>query len=221
MKAACIAGTLLCAAAMGDEIISTFGNDYDITEVWTVVGQTLTIPQANVLDGFTLAMQASTDDPVLFFIYVAPWDADAGTWGTAVWSDAGFIEGTSLQIFHFDDMGLHLPRDEDYIVLVSLNPALGVEAGVAFVDDDYDAGALVTNIAFADPEIWPEYDMLFSAEFVSCGADFNGDGNLNIFDFLAFQYALKLGKMEADCNGDGILNVLDFVCFQDHFLAGC
>jgi hypothetical protein len=25
----------------------------------------------------------------------------------------------------------------------------------------------------------------------------------------------------ADCNGDGVLNILDFVCFQNKFVSGC
>jgi hypothetical protein len=54
-----------------------------------------------------------------------------------------------------------------------------------------------------------------------CYADFNGDGALNILDFIAFQNAFVGGDPNADCNGDGALNVLDFVCFQDVFKAGC
>ena len=54
-----------------------------------------------------------------------------------------------------------------------------------------------------------------------CYADFNGDGSLNILDFVAFQDAFTAGDDAADCNGDGSLNILDFVCFQNTFAAGC
>jgi len=54
-----------------------------------------------------------------------------------------------------------------------------------------------------------------------CPADFNGDGALNILDFVDFQDAFTAQDPSADCNGDGALNILDFVCFQGLFQAGC
>lgn len=54
-----------------------------------------------------------------------------------------------------------------------------------------------------------------------CVADFNGDGSLNILDFVAYQTAFIAGDDAADVNGDGELNVLDFVAFQAAFVAGC
>ena len=54
-----------------------------------------------------------------------------------------------------------------------------------------------------------------------CPADFNGDGSLDILDFVAFQNAFVNGDAGADCDGNGSLNILDFVCFQGLFSAGC
>ena len=54
-----------------------------------------------------------------------------------------------------------------------------------------------------------------------CYADFNGDGALNILDFVAFQNAFVAQDPTADCDGNGSLNILDFVCFQNAFGAGC
>ena len=54
-----------------------------------------------------------------------------------------------------------------------------------------------------------------------CAADCNGDGALNILDFVCFQGLFTAGDPGADCNGDGALNILDFVCFQGLFQAGC
>ena len=54
-----------------------------------------------------------------------------------------------------------------------------------------------------------------------CAADVNGDGALNILDFVAFQNLFKAGDPGADCTGDGALNILDFVCYQAVFGAGC
>ena len=54
-----------------------------------------------------------------------------------------------------------------------------------------------------------------------CPADFNGDGDLNVLDFVAYQDAFVAGDPAADCDGSGSLDVLDFVCFQGLFSAGC
>jgi hypothetical protein len=54
-----------------------------------------------------------------------------------------------------------------------------------------------------------------------CRADFDGDGSLTIFDFLAFQNAFDSGDLSADFDGDGSLNIFDFLAFQNEFAAGC
>jgi hypothetical protein len=54
-----------------------------------------------------------------------------------------------------------------------------------------------------------------------CYADLNGDGNLNILDFVAFQQWFLVQDPATDCNGDGNFNILDFVCFQQAFVDGC
>ncbi|MEQ8845481.1 MAG: GC-type dockerin domain-anchored protein [Phycisphaerales bacterium] len=54
-----------------------------------------------------------------------------------------------------------------------------------------------------------------------CPADFDGDGELTIFDFLAFQNAFAAGDAAADFDGDGELTLFDFLAFQNAFDAGC
>ncbi|MEQ8318083.1 MAG: S8 family serine peptidase [Phycisphaerales bacterium] len=56
---------------------------------------------------------------------------------------------------------------------------------------------------------------------VDCRADFDGNGTLDIFDFLAFQNAFASGDLAADFDGDGTLNIFDFLAFQNEFAAGC
>ena len=55
----------------------------------------------------------------------------------------------------------------------------------------------------------------------ACDADINGDGSLDILDFVAYQNAFTSGDPSADCDANGQLNILDFVCYQNLFQAGC
>ena len=73
---------------------------------------------------------------------------------------------------------------------------------------------------------WGEFDGVRTAFVITglklgCSADFDGDGSLTIFDFLAFQNAFDAGDAIADFDGDGSLTILDFLAFQNAFDAGC
>jgi hypothetical protein len=61
----------------------------------------------------------------------------------------------------------------------------------------------------------------FGDPSLGCAGDFNGDGALDILDFVALQIAFTAGDGSADINGDGALNILDFVAFQALFQQGC
>ena len=54
-----------------------------------------------------------------------------------------------------------------------------------------------------------------------CAADINGDGALNVLDFVAFQLLWQNADPAADCDDNAAFNILDFVCFQQLFQAGC
>ena len=54
-----------------------------------------------------------------------------------------------------------------------------------------------------------------------CRADMDGNGVLNVFDFLAFQTAFGDQDPAADFTGDGSFNVFDFLAFQTEFNEGC
>jgi len=54
-----------------------------------------------------------------------------------------------------------------------------------------------------------------------CQADLDGDTELTIFDFLAFQTLFDQGDLRADFDDDGALTVFDFLQFQNAFDAGC
>ena len=57
---------------------------------------------------------------------------------------------------------------------------------------------------------------------VTCYADCDGNGTLDIFDFLCFQNSFVLGESYAcDCDPDPVCDIFDFLCFQNAFVAGC
>jgi WD40 repeat protein len=55
----------------------------------------------------------------------------------------------------------------------------------------------------------------------TCSADMNGDGSLNIQDFLAFLTAYAAGSPQADFTGDSLITIADFLSFLSAFAAGC
>ena len=81
---------------------------------------------------------------------------------------------------------------------------------IAVINTDRSAGGFVVGQFLRD-------DGLASG----CYADFDGDGELTIFDFLAYQNAFAASDPAADCDGDGSLTIFDFLCFQNEFAAGC
>jgi hypothetical protein len=59
-------------------------------------------------------------------------------------------------------------------------------------------------------------------QFVAvCAADFNGDGQVNIQDFLAFLSGYSSADPRADFTSDGQINVQDFLAFLQAYAAGC
>ncbi|MEO1007670.1 MAG: 5'-nucleotidase C-terminal domain-containing protein [Planctomycetota bacterium] len=55
----------------------------------------------------------------------------------------------------------------------------------------------------------------------SCYAEFAGDDEVDLFDFLAFQNAFDAGDLAADCDRSGSLDLFDFLCYQNAFDTGC
>ena len=97
-----------------------------------------------------------------------------------------------------------------------------------FTENDAQTTAgVASSILFIDRPLNPyEIDALGAASadgivVSECPADVNGDGELNVLDFVAFQTLWAGEDPSADCDADGDFNVLDFVCFQQLFVAGC
>ncbi|MGD1915182.1 MAG: GC-type dockerin domain-anchored protein [Phycisphaerales bacterium] len=100
------------------------------------------------------------------------------------------------------------------------------EIGDRFLSTSLD----VREIQVANGELWiaggfTGVDDIVSPNLIrlrcGCEADFDADGELTIFDYLAFFNALEMGETAADLDGDGAFTVLDFQAFQQAFVAGC
>jgi hypothetical protein len=54
-----------------------------------------------------------------------------------------------------------------------------------------------------------------------CPVDVNGDGQVNVADYLAFLQLYAAGDPAADMNADGIVNILDYLAFLQRYSLGC
>ncbi|MFI4915260.1 MAG: GC-type dockerin domain-anchored protein [Phycisphaerales bacterium JB060] len=114
-----------------------------------------------------------------------------------------------------------------------------VPGAAAFFDSSFDAGKLnLTVTSMHDAELGStQYPAFFTKEnaispilgysprleltvIAFDDADINGDGELDIFDFLAFQNAFDAGDPLADFDGNCTLDIFDFLAFQNAFDAG-
>lgn len=55
----------------------------------------------------------------------------------------------------------------------------------------------------------------------ACKADLNGDGVLDLFDFLEFTNLFNAMDPRADFTGDGVFDLFDFLAFVNEFNQGC
>ena len=91
--------------------------------------------------------------------------------------------------------------------------------GLHVWDNDLYVGGSFTLVG--DPAVDVRGIIRRTGCVADCYADFDGDGSLSIFDFLAFQNAFDAGDLAADCDEDGSLTLFDFLCFQNAFDDGC
>lgn len=155
------------------------------------------------------------------------WDLATETWDDA--NANGRIDpGEYLALGGWDHQSAAI-RTADGIALLAGAPDgglalldLGQEpASPGFVRARADLGggspAIAQGMAIS---AWGDHVVSFAIH-PACYADFDGDGTLTIFDFLAFQNAFDASDLAADCDGDGSLTIFDFLCFQNAFDAGC
>jgi hypothetical protein len=159
------------------------------------------------------------------------WTAELSTLSHGVRGTVVVVDDTTIRIddFFFDGRGLdvrvYLGEDEGSF-------ASGIAVGPQLLGMPFSGGSLaidlpdgVTIDGWQAVSIWcVDVPVSFGqGTFVAppCRADMDGDGEMTIFDFLAFQNAFDAGDAQADFDGDGELTIFDFLAFQNEFDAGC
>ena len=82
----------------------------------------------------------------------------------------------------------------------------------------FDLSADVTGDLIVNQDDLDAIDAILGTD---CPADLDGNGTLDIFDFLEFQNLFDAGDLRADLDGSGSLDIFDFLEFQNLFDAGC
>ncbi|MCA9277745.1 MAG: hypothetical protein H6815_03055 [Phycisphaeraceae bacterium] len=54
-----------------------------------------------------------------------------------------------------------------------------------------------------------------------CYADCDGNGMVNVFDYVCFGNAFASQQQYADCDGDSLFTVFDYICFGNAYATGC
>lgn len=80
-------------------------------------------------------------------------------------------------------------------------------------------GSYLTIRGTRGRDAWTHLDAVWLS--ATCRVDLDRDGQLSIFDFLAFQNLFDAGDLAVDLDGDGRLTIFDFLVFQNEFQIGC
>ncbi len=167
----------------------------------------------------------------------------AGNWGVNAHSGEHFL-GFNLNATM---MNGGVPRDPETITLAQPVGEVSIWASGGFNTDSftmeaYDAGGILLGSAQVATRDWAQlrivapgiarirltassadgawiYDDLVAG--ASCYPDCDGNGGLNVNDYICFQTKFALGDPYADCDGNGVRNVNDYICFQTKFALGC
>ena len=214
----CIAACPPCAAdvtvtieEVGDDVVISGGGTLDIS-LWSFDGESFGIPSI-----FPISMFLGPTPLAPIDVYFQPenFQGPASIPAGSFFADLGAGDPIALL---WDPGNLAVGVPSGYI---SGGPIDGTET--TFLDDSLASLGLVEG---EYTWTWDTADGAgdsFTVVVVpaTCGADVNGDGELNVLDFVAFQQLWQDGDPGADCDANGVFNVLDFVCFQQRFQIGC
>jgi hypothetical protein len=178
------------------------------------------------IDADTIAIGAGGNSPV-HYVYRSidgQWIVEAQlSGGSACCGTSVDLEGDMLVIGRpYDDIGgAAYVYQRDGTTWQSIAVMYGTSWRNHFgFDVDVDNGRVLVGepmFELAPGRAWL-YGLTSSA---CCPADCNGDGEVNILDFLCFQGKITNGDISADCNGDSMLNIFDFLCMQGKVTEGC
>jgi len=126
----------------------------------------------------------------------------------------GTVEYDVLGLNGTYDLSTEPPEPLDVVGVLTSGGASHLSVDID-IDDVIDIGLGALNPtmgALGDVE---------APEIGACYPDCDGNGSLDIFDFLCFQDAFVQMDPYADCDGTGAFDIFDFLCFQDAFVVGC
>ncbi|MEO1008891.1 MAG: EF-hand domain-containing protein [Planctomycetota bacterium] len=186
----------------------------------------------------TIALPTLVEIPVTINLFQGPAGVAPASTLDLIGTTEVMLGDTSLEVITADVTGV-VDAGNSLVVEISV-PDLELLAG-ALTGDVYFPGAnsfgetapsYISSDGCGTPEPvtyatigFPDVNLVLVAVGETGGAvcvpDFDGDGSLTIFDFLAFQTAFDAGDLMADLDGDGVLTIFDFLAFQTAFDAGC
>ncbi|MEO1278748.1 MAG: spondin domain-containing protein [Planctomycetota bacterium] len=200
-------------ASNGIEVMAEIGsptpllNEIAALAATGVIGQSLRGDPMRVSPGrVTIEFETGSDHPLLTMVtMIAPSpDWFVGTQSLSLRDGNGWIQRIDHELWPYD---------------------AGTDSGSSYTSPNFDTQPQepIARIASEFPFTGTPALGTYTIELidVECTADFDGDGDLSIFDFLAYQNAFDAGSPLADLDGDGSLTLFDFLAFQNAFDTGC
>lgn len=128
--------------------------------------------------------------------------------------------GDAITLHRRGDVVLVSPTDrrEKYLVDVS-DPAATRLIGTLFDRDAFDAAWLDDSLLLSSPG-----NTIRRLDFrapISCDADLDGNGRLDVFDFLEFINRFNAQDPASDYTADGRFTMMDFATYLNLFDGGC
>ncbi len=167
---------------------------------WTDAGLDI-LATASEFDGARIFTRAVSEDGTV----IVGWAQDGGDLQAFIWTDTDGMR--PLQDVLVNDFGLDL---------TGWTLTLALDASV-----HADTGRIVVVGAGTNPDGNTEGYLAVLDPAPPCAVDLDGDGEVTIFDFLAFTNLFQDGDLRADFDGDGVLTIFDFLRYFDAFDAGC